>query len=104
MIFYQNSNNIFPGHVSGILIFRALAVIYFLCPITYGCAGESEFERLTVKTVFFGRQGVTSSSVYRMLVKLEEKGFIHRTSGKSRGISLLISENKLPVMVAQNPL
>ncbi len=42
MIFYQNSNNIFPGHVSRILIFRALAVIYFLCPITYGCAGEVE--------------------------------------------------------------
>lgn len=37
--------------------------------------------------------GITPSSVYRMLVKLEEKGFIQRSN---KEISLLIPANSLP--------
>lgn len=42
---------------------------------------------------------VTSTSVYRILAKLEEKGFIKRSSQKPHSIELLISENELPACV-----
>jgi hypothetical protein len=40
--------------------------------------------------------GVTSTSVYRMLAKLEEKGFIQRTPKETRCIQILVPEDKLP--------
>lgn len=39
---------------------------------------------------------VGSTSVYRILGKLEEKGFIQRIQQKPRGIELLISEDDIP--------
>ena len=40
--------------------------------------------------------GVTSTSVYRMLAKLEEKGFIERRPKGARSIQLLILKGELP--------
>ena len=40
--------------------------------------------------------GVGSTSVYRILAKLEEKGFIERRPKGARSIQLLILEGELP--------
>lgn len=40
---------------------------------------------------------VGSTSVYRILAKLEEKGLIKRSHQKPNSIELLISENELPI-------
>jgi repressor LexA len=39
---------------------------------------------------------VTPPAVHRMVLKLEERGLLHRTPGKARSIRLLVSPEDVP--------
>ena len=64
-----------------------LALIYYYTKIHGYAPSEADLER------YFG---VSWSTVHRMILTLEERGFIMRTPGGARSIRLLLPREELP--------
>ena len=64
-----------------------LAYIYYYTKLNGQSPSELDMER------YFK---ITAPSVHRMVVALEERGFMTRTAGQARSIRLLLPREKLP--------
>jgi repressor LexA len=64
-----------------------LAFIYYYTKINRQPPAESDMQH------FFR---TTASAVHKMVLELEDKGFISRSPGKARSIEVLIPPNQLP--------